>query len=219
MAPITYFPTSHKATVENYPYGRKIKTTAYFSTEFSPRHGFRSVFQTVNPQTGKLNAPKKGTYYPCLVLIRDEETGHYSHTCPGGPHSTKATNGMAAFAADHAELFTAEQLAYIVAQLLIGIRANAQALVVYCGANFEDVKPLIAPAVDAAMKAAKLLQGHNLAHGECPPDLPATLRAIVLDEAALEATKKPDFSPFRTTTRAIIDGSGVRPVTTETVPA
>lgn len=53
--------TLEKVEVSSYPYGR-LRTKAYFSIEFNPKHGFRSVFQTINPKNGVLNKPSKSTY-------------------------------------------------------------------------------------------------------------------------------------------------------------
>lgn len=50
-----------KATVESYPYGR-LRCKAFFWIEFKKSHGFRSVFQTINPKTDRLNAAKNGQY-------------------------------------------------------------------------------------------------------------------------------------------------------------
>lgn len=49
------------ATAESYPYGR-LRTQAFFSIEFHPKKGFRSVFQTIDPKNGRVNKPKKSTY-------------------------------------------------------------------------------------------------------------------------------------------------------------
>jgi hypothetical protein len=64
------------ATAENYPYGR-LRTQAFFSVEFDSKKGFRSVFQTINPKTGRVNAPKKSTYSRGLTYqYINPENGH-----------------------------------------------------------------------------------------------------------------------------------------------
>jgi hypothetical protein len=65
---------NQKEVVTNYPYGR-LECEATFSLEFSPKKGFRSVFQTVNPKTGRLNAPKKSTY-STFAFMHVADNGH-----------------------------------------------------------------------------------------------------------------------------------------------
>lgn len=55
------FKTDEKITVENYPYGR-LQCKATFSLEFKEAKGYRTVRQTINPKTGRINNPKKSTY-------------------------------------------------------------------------------------------------------------------------------------------------------------
>jgi hypothetical protein len=62
-----FFPTTHKAEVNSYPYGR-LKATAFFGLEFKRGKGFRTTFQTINPKNGKLNAVKNSTYSPIFVM-------------------------------------------------------------------------------------------------------------------------------------------------------
>jgi hypothetical protein len=50
-----------KAEVDSYPYGR-LRCKAFFWIEYKQSHGFRPVFQTINPKTGRLNAVKNGQY-------------------------------------------------------------------------------------------------------------------------------------------------------------
>lgn len=47
--------------VDDYPYG-SLRTKIRFWLEKSPSKGFRFVSQTLNPKTGKWNAPKPSTY-------------------------------------------------------------------------------------------------------------------------------------------------------------
>lgn len=74
-------------STDNYPYGR-LKCKASFSVEFKTKKGCRSVFQTENPKTGRLNAPKQGTYHP-LILPIQEANGHFgfSHFDTNGRRS------------------------------------------------------------------------------------------------------------------------------------
>lgn len=52
--------------VEDYPYGWK-RTQIRYWIESVPRKGDRFVRQTLNPNTGKWNKPKKSTY--CAVMV------------------------------------------------------------------------------------------------------------------------------------------------------
>ena len=61
--------------VDDYPYGR-LKCEMTFSIEFKKGRGYRSVRQSKNPKTGRINNPKKSVYYNFLYMFRDEETGH-----------------------------------------------------------------------------------------------------------------------------------------------
>ena len=62
-------------TTDNYPYGFK-KATAHFSLEFQPKKGVRSVFSSIDPKSGRENKPKKGNYYP-LLLLTEADNGHF----------------------------------------------------------------------------------------------------------------------------------------------
>ena len=70
-----YIRTNEKIEVNNYPYGFKLKTTLFDYIEFDKKKGFRHCTQTINPKTGRLNNPKKSTYYALLVRYYNED-GH-----------------------------------------------------------------------------------------------------------------------------------------------
>lgn len=59
-----------KQTVDDYPYGR-LRATVYYSTEFVKNKGMRTVFQSVNPKTGRVNKPKKSTYSDFYIMYRN----------------------------------------------------------------------------------------------------------------------------------------------------
>lgn len=48
--------------VDDYPYGRTVRTQIRYWVEFKPNKGFRWVSQTVNPKTGRWNKEKASTY-------------------------------------------------------------------------------------------------------------------------------------------------------------
>ena len=64
-----------KHEVKDYPYGR-LRTSMFFNVEFNPKRGYRSVRQTINPKTGRLNNPKKSTYSTYMLLYKDLSTGY-----------------------------------------------------------------------------------------------------------------------------------------------
>ena len=61
-------------TVENYPWGYKLKTKRKYWIETTKR-GDRLCYQTLNPKTGKWCAVKKSTYAGIKVLYKNED-GH-----------------------------------------------------------------------------------------------------------------------------------------------
>tara|TARA_R110002012_G_scaffold55136_2_gene140837 strand:+ start:1031 stop:1372 length:342 start_codon:yes stop_codon:yes gene_type:complete len=67
---------NEKIKIENYPYGRKT-TTCYKWYEYKDGKGYRTCYQTVNPTTNKLNAPKKSAYsidsVSCQILDLEKE--------------------------------------------------------------------------------------------------------------------------------------------------
>ena len=75
MENLSFIPTAEKVTVENYPYGYSLRTTLFDTIEFDPKKGYRHVTQTINPKNGKLNAPKKSTYYSFMLRYKNE-IGH-----------------------------------------------------------------------------------------------------------------------------------------------
>ncbi len=63
-----------KQVSHDYPYG-SLRCTMTFDIEFKPSKGYRYVTQSINPKTGRLNAPKASTYNHFEVLHIDS-LGH-----------------------------------------------------------------------------------------------------------------------------------------------
>jgi len=63
-------------TVENYPYGFRLRTKAQYWVETVEGKGQRIGFRTLNPKTQQWNKPKLSTYSDILVLFRNLENGH-----------------------------------------------------------------------------------------------------------------------------------------------
>ena len=74
--PNVYDENTTEARTDDYPYGR-LRCTAKWWIEDNGKKGMRVCFQTINPKTGRINAVKKGTYSPVVVLFREESTGHF----------------------------------------------------------------------------------------------------------------------------------------------
>jgi hypothetical protein len=182
MKQITYLPTTEKIQVDNYPYGR-LRATAFFGLEFKQGKGFRTTFQTINPKNGRLNAVKCSTYGEIIVMYKEEGTGHikYKHI---SIYHKEDYNKVAKFVHENFNLFTPEQISYIYSLFIMHTKATAKAMVIYCNSNFEDIKPLIEPAIKICLQGIKT--GENL------------FSQIYIDAEKLEATKEEGFSPFKT---------------------
>jgi len=59
-------------TVDDYPYGFRLRTMIRYWIETAKNHDQRFCSQTKNPKTGQWNKPKKGTYSSVIVMGLDE---------------------------------------------------------------------------------------------------------------------------------------------------
>lgn len=183
ISPVTVYNTQAKLETDEYPYGR-LKCTAFFSVEYNGNKGARTTFQTINPKTGRLNNPKHSTYYR-VILPMQEANGHYDYCGYLDFNGTDAINKGLQFMADFYDLFTEEQIKGIACDIIAMHKINTKAMVIYAGSTFEDLKPLVTESLQTLVKIAN--DGGNLfAH-------------CFLDEAAIEATKKPNYNPFTVT--------------------
>lgn len=48
--------------IDDYPYGFRLRTSIFYWMETTPKKGDRFCTATLNPKTGRMNAPKKSTY-------------------------------------------------------------------------------------------------------------------------------------------------------------
>jgi hypothetical protein len=179
-----FFPTTHRAEVNSYPYGR-LKATAFFGLEFKRGKGFRTTFQTINPKNGKLNAIKNSTYSPIFVMYEEQETGHIKYLS-FDLYGEEGINKAAEFMRDNYDLFTAEQIQDICGSMFVHLKAGAKAICVYCGADFEKVKPILDPAVTAVAEGIKT--GANI------------FDRVKIDIEALNSCKVEGYQPFKVTT-------------------
>jgi len=167
--------------VESYPYGR-LRTKATFSIEFNPRKGFRSVFQTVDPKTGRINNPKKGVYYSIMVMQVSDE-GFVSHKAIDF-HGDKEFNNAMKFMEDNCYLFTDEQIEHVALHGLAYIKVSMAGAVRYGGCNFDDIKGYYLNAIKTLNSILKIK--HNM------------FDEVRIDDEAIQAHKPKDFNPFRT---------------------
>lgn len=193
--PAQCIPTTERTAVENYPYGYTMRTTAFYSIESKPGKGFRSVFQTINPKTGKLNAPKRSTYSPVMFNYRNEEGRVKTYVFD--LYGVEGINRAAEFIGANPQIFTDADRQNIAGQVFGHLKASTHAIVQYCGAEVSEVLPIMETAVKTAVKIIKT--GENL------------FGQIRVDVESYEATKKPNFNPFKVTTYELT-GGGLVPV-------
>ena len=186
IEPVTVYETGAKLETNNYPYGR-LRCTAFFSVEYNGNKGSRTTFQTINPKNGRLNKPKHSTYYR-VILPMMESNGHYSYCGYLDFNGSEAINKGLYFMSDFFELFTPEQIKSIALDIIAMSKVNAKAMVIYAGSEWEQLKPLIEESIKTLCKIAN--EGENL------------FLSCLLDIQKIEATKKPDFNPFKVTTSA-----------------
>jgi len=67
-----FIKTAEKIEIQNYPYSFNLKTTLYSTIDFDIKKGYRHSRQTINPKTGRVNNPKKSTYYPLMLRYFDD---------------------------------------------------------------------------------------------------------------------------------------------------
>jgi hypothetical protein len=183
-------PTATKIISENYPYGFREKTTKTDYLEFNPKHGFRHCSTTINPKTGRVNNPKKSTYYDVMLLATDEN-GHCK-TVTFNFYDSKAKDQTINFLSnqDNFNLFTSEEIKFIYYTLIMYLKADIQCMVTYTGAKFEDLKPLYEAQLKEATEGFKGPKINRFAN-------------IKFDWAAIEATKVEGYQPFKITTYQI----------------
>lgn len=65
----TYSNPTMTRNIENWPYGRDMRTLASFYIETDPKRGQRAVRRTVDPRNGTLSAPKKLTFADRMRIV------------------------------------------------------------------------------------------------------------------------------------------------------
>ena len=172
-------PTFETVSVDTYPYGR-LQCTATFAIEFNRKHGFRSLFQTIDPKTNRVNNPKKGTYNPIMYLSQDENGFVSFHSMSF--YKMEDYNKVYEFLGNNMHLFTSEQKEFLYNYAIVALVSTLKAYVVYNGAKIEHVKPFITPLVDKIKEG--LREKKNVWNELC------------LDVEGLEKTKVEGYNPF-----------------------
>lgn len=185
---MNYIKTTEKVEVEDYPYGFRLRTTLYDTMEFNPKKGYRHTTQTIDPRNGRLNKPKSSTYAPLKVRYYNED-GHIKTIGFDFMYSTKELNDVCKFISENFDLFTPEEIKYFYNNAVAGAIVNMKSMVMYCGAKFDDLKPLHDNFIEVARKG----QNDGLNH----------FAELVLDVDAIEALKDPKYNPFVTKTYVI----------------
>lgn len=177
--------TETKVTCENYPYGLRMKTTKTDWLEFSPKKGFRHCSQTIDPKTGRLNNPKKSTYYPVGILGVDENQHTKFWAC--GFNGEKEMKISYKHLSENFDKYTSTQMEWLYYEALSYLKVHSQAMIIYTGADWDNIKPLI---TEASIKLGKgvISKGTLNLWGDIIDSI---------DFEALEATKKPNYNPFQ----------------------
>jgi hypothetical protein len=95
-------------TVADYPYGFRLRTSIRYWVETKKGQGQRFVSQTLNPKTGKWNAPKASTYSSIVGMFLDEQ-GHVQHKGLSGYSSDEQID---TFGREFAEMIAVDKHAY-----------------------------------------------------------------------------------------------------------
>ena len=185
-----------KATDKNisldYPYGFRERTTKTDWLEFNFKKGFRHMSQTENPKTGRLNNPKKSTYYNGMALYLDEN--QHCKTIAFAFNGEEEMKFTFNFLHQNWSLYTNEMQEYFYCEALFYMKVHTQAMCTYSGADFNDIKPLIDEAVNMIVQGIKGKGTVNY-WGEI-------LKSI--DWVKLNQCRDKDFKPFRVTTFSLI---------------
>lgn len=175
-------PTSETLST-TWPYGR-LRADAMLSVEFNKNNGFRTVFQSKNPKTGKWNAPKKSTYSQVIVQTIDE-TGFISSIHLSFNVESKKFNENLKFMGDNFNLFTEQQHEYIYLEIAAMLKVKMMSLINYCGANKDAVMAMLMPTFKKAIEAVNSRENRY--------------ESIIFDADAVEGLKVPAYNPFKIT--------------------
>ena len=180
--------TSTTYKVSNYPYGYKLKTDKFYSIEFSKGKGFRSVETTMNPKTNKLNAPKKSTYSPMMVLTvaDDGKVSRYALEFYGDSGKDQGYK----FMFDHFDKFTSDEIKWIAKYNIMLLKADICAKSTYCGSDLKKMFPLYDAAMNTLVTIANT--GDNL------------WDQVVINWDEVAKLEVPKYNPFKVTNHSFV---------------
>jgi hypothetical protein len=186
MNNLKFLPTTEKIISENYPYGFREKTTKTDYLEFSATFGFRHCSTTINPKTGRVNKPKKSTYYAIMLLATDENK--HCKTMVLDFYGDNGKDKVIEFLSnqDNFNLFTTKEMEFIYMSFFSQLKADIKARCIYCGSKFEDLKPLYDSQINLIVQGIKN---------------PTTniFSQIKFDWVAIDKTKIENYQPFKIT--------------------
>ena len=131
-----FIQTEKKITVDNYPYGFTLKTTLFDYMEFDQKKGYRHCTQTINPKTGRINNPKKSTYYEFMLRYRNE-IGHIKTKTIDFNKSFHETDQTAKEISEVWEVLTDDEKKYCISQYKYFLQVGCIASVQYAGTETE----------------------------------------------------------------------------------
>lgn len=139
-----------KNEVESYPYGR-LRTKAFFWIEFKKNKGFRSGFQTIDPKTGRINAPKYGTYYSLVYQVKDEKGFIINKAM--SVNGFDSVNEVSKFIYDNNDKLNlnSDMISQIVAEMLATIKISYG----YTRGDKDKTFAVIKPTIDILIKMSK----------------------------------------------------------------
>jgi hypothetical protein len=174
-------PTTEKIVSENYPYGFKLKTTKTDFVEFSKKKGYRHCSQTIDPRSGRVNAPKKGVYYPFLVLGLDDK-GHVV-SFVSDFNSLESGQKVIDFFSNpnNFALFTAAQIQWVYQRLTLCVKISGHASVVYTGVDPEKAFAIIRDQLAVILDGEKSKGEKNIFPSLNLKDIAATLDGEKID--------------------------------------
>lgn len=118
---------TNPVTVEDYPWGFKLRTQQRYWIEYKPKMGFRFMTQTLDPRSNKWCKAKGSTYYAAAFMYRDAETG-YIKWWASSLNGDDEINTFINLLKVNTTNFTEEQSQTIMAQILMSCRITARYL-------------------------------------------------------------------------------------------
>lgn len=204
MENLEFLPFGTKVTVDDYPYGFRKRTSITYWMEFKKNNGFRFCSQTMNPDTGKPNKPKCSTYAEYGCLTRDEN-GHIKRAAFSWYDEETTPRFLKAISQDTGLGIT--ELEDLVMTMMVHLRADGKAAVVYCGADEGKVIEVIDPLMKELVSLLPSRKGGKNAKSEIPvrvytaDEIRAKIGAIDIGSifSGLRALHVEGYNPFKVT--------------------